>query len=302
VLIVIVTLPVLILLFIQESRLWREEVRGYCEECLQTMRGFVPKDIFVMSKEELAAAGLSRALVSRVWSKKCLWLIRMSDEAIMNTHISDLTQKYNPQGAGLDIVETAAIFARMPSKFTNDDGTGRKAQWLATLQMKLKQLMKEEKEGVLSASLRRHAAYKGQEAVFGHEQGVFEAGEAVSSEGAFAPRTSFSSIGRGAGGGGGGFEGTHEKAGSVDDPVTISNGPVRSKADSERASLGPSFSSLRSQISDKLLSSSPKPPPGSPPSIFSEAELETGQSAFGNPQDLASTWRWMDRDVLKSTA
>ena len=110
------------------------------------MRGFVPKDIFVMSKEELAAAGLSRALVSRVWSKKCLWLIRMSDEAIMKTHISDLTQKYNPQGAGLDIVETAAIFARMPSKFTNDDGTGRKAQWLTVLQMKLKQLMKEERD------------------------------------------------------------------------------------------------------------------------------------------------------------
>jgi hypothetical protein len=51
------------------------------------MRGFVPKDIFVMSKEELAAAGLSRAVVSRVWSKKCLWLIRMSDEAIMEVNV-----------------------------------------------------------------------------------------------------------------------------------------------------------------------------------------------------------------------
>jgi hypothetical protein len=119
-------------------RQWVVRVRGLCEESLATMRGVVPSTIFNdSSPATLSAAGIAPKLASRISNKRCLWLVRMAPEDVTKMHISELLNRYNPLGEGLDIVEMAAVFACLPSVFPNDSD-GRKKKWLLDVENSLK--------------------------------------------------------------------------------------------------------------------------------------------------------------------
>ena len=51
-----------------------------------------------------------RACVCRLKQKHALKLLRMSEAYIASLHIVELSGRFNSQGQGLDIVETAAIY------------------------------------------------------------------------------------------------------------------------------------------------------------------------------------------------
>jgi hypothetical protein len=57
--------------------------KDFSQECLFTMRGFVPPHIFSASLASLVGTdGLSEPLAKRLLSKKCLWLVRMDPQDI----------------------------------------------------------------------------------------------------------------------------------------------------------------------------------------------------------------------------
>ena len=66
----------------------------FSEECLFTMRGFVPPHIFSASLASLKDTdGLSEPLAKRLLSKTCLWLVRMDPEDILKLHEADLINR-----------------------------------------------------------------------------------------------------------------------------------------------------------------------------------------------------------------
>lgn len=147
------------------ARLWREEMSTYTQECLQTMRGFVPGHIFEASLQSLKEVdGLNVELAKRLLSKKCLWLVRMCVVDIERVHEVDLMGRFNPIAQNLDIVELAAIFASVPEKFLNDP-TGRKAQWRLNLENALREMDKQRKTGALVGAKARNPCYKKQTVV-----------------------------------------------------------------------------------------------------------------------------------------
>jgi hypothetical protein len=111
-----------------ETRKWREDIMEYATECLNIMRGFIPPHVFDASAAHLEKEGMSKDLVKRITTKKCLWLIRCSSHDIGKMHIAELMGRFNPEAQGLDIVETAALYAIIPSKFANDDANGSKGE------------------------------------------------------------------------------------------------------------------------------------------------------------------------------
>ena len=144
------------------ARLWREEMSTYTQECLQTMRGFVPGHIFESSLQSLTQTdGLTMDLAKRLLSKKCLWLVRMCVVDIERIHEVDLMGRFNPIAQNLDIVELAAIFASVPEKFLNDP-TGRKTQWRLNLENALREMDKQRKTGSLVGAKARNPCYKKQ--------------------------------------------------------------------------------------------------------------------------------------------
>ncbi len=52
---------------------------------------------------------VSRDLCKRLFTKKCLWLLRMSPADIGKLHVADLSNRFGVSGQGLDIVELAAV-------------------------------------------------------------------------------------------------------------------------------------------------------------------------------------------------
>jgi hypothetical protein len=145
----------------REKQLWREEVEPFTKDCLRQMREFVPPHIFHASSSSLAGDGMSPALVKRIMTKKCLWLVRVPESDIGKIHIAELSGRFNPEAQGLDIVEVGALYACVPPKLPNDS-SGRKERWRSSIDANLKNLYKQMKAGTLGKGpLFRHPAYKG---------------------------------------------------------------------------------------------------------------------------------------------
>lgn len=108
----------------EDLRLWRHEVAALAQECLLLMRGFIPAHIFSCSRAQLVADGVSEAVAKRLFAKKCLWLLRMPSADISRLHEADLMGKYSVESQGLDLVEVAALYAAIPTKFISD-ATGK---------------------------------------------------------------------------------------------------------------------------------------------------------------------------------
>jgi hypothetical protein len=144
----------------EKERLWREKISSYAQECLIQQRRFIPPDIFVSTQTQLVQEkGIPAALAKRLMQKKCLWLIRLSEENISKLHFAELQGKYSVESNNLDIVETLALYACVPVKFPHD-GNGKKALWRKSLEDSAKKLMASKENNTLSASMLRNPAYK----------------------------------------------------------------------------------------------------------------------------------------------
>ena len=106
------------------------------------MRGYVPVSISRESEVSLRQAGLSPQLAKRIFSKMCLWLVRMSPEIISRLHEADLINRYSPDAQKLDLVELAAVYESLPAVFLNDT-TGRKQQVRMKLEDDIHKLLEE---------------------------------------------------------------------------------------------------------------------------------------------------------------
>ena len=161
----------------EEARRWDEEIRPFCAHALQEMRGYVPPHIFTTTKSQLQEELLGFAdnnsmnmtsltpkvakdLASRLYSKKVLWLLRVPKEEIDKVHEADLLNKYSFQGQGLDIIETAALFAAVPATFNQDSVLKKKEEWRASLMQSLRKMKQKLDEGTLSGPERRHMVYR----------------------------------------------------------------------------------------------------------------------------------------------
>lgn len=176
----------------REAAKWREQSVQYSQDCLQEMRGFVPTNIFTSSLADLRAAGMSNELSKRIYSKRCLWLVRMTTEELCKLHDADLLGRYGTEALGLDLVELCAIYAVAPTKFVVDN-TGKKEIWRSSLEGQVRKMMAEKEANTLIKSKLRNAAYKNQTPLFIRDMG-WKKMEKVSSEGAFAKRTSFVTV------------------------------------------------------------------------------------------------------------
>lgn len=119
---------------------WTRENTPINAAALRHIKGLVPPSIIVSYTLQMLEEVLPAAIAKRVWSKKALWLTRISPSRISRLHIADLQTKYSTQG--LDEIELRAVFAALPVTFEND-GKGDKAAWrdsvLQSLQGKCKQ-------------------------------------------------------------------------------------------------------------------------------------------------------------------
>ena len=78
----------------EEARCWRDRMDVFSQECLFTMRGFMPPHIFSASLASLTDTdGLSQPLAKRLLNKQCLWLVRMDPEDIQKLHEADLVNR-----------------------------------------------------------------------------------------------------------------------------------------------------------------------------------------------------------------
>lgn len=176
-----------------EDKKWRDDISVFSAECLYTMRGYIPPNIFHSSIESLKNdCQFSVELSKRLFTKKCLWLVRILPSDIERMHIAELQGRFNPQGQGLDIVELAAIYAAIPENFGRDH---KKIAWRLSLEKQLKDLEKDRQANKLIASKKRHPAYKNQIGLFAEVEDMHSM-QVVSGSDAFGPRRSFLMIGR----------------------------------------------------------------------------------------------------------
>jgi hypothetical protein len=141
----------------EKAKKWDEDQRPKNLECLRMMRSLVPPDITQCNLESLSSR-MPKTLAQRLWTKKALWLVRMHEDDIKRIHIADLRSKYGNQG--LDVVEMRAIWVCLPNEFDND-GDGKKAEWLGFFRQKLEELTNKEAANRLSKMEQRNPAYKG---------------------------------------------------------------------------------------------------------------------------------------------
>jgi len=142
----------------EKAKQWEIDQAPKNRECLLKMRGLIPPDVTSTTKSKMAEEGVPKSIATRIWTKKCLWVINTHPEDTKKVHIADLQTKYGNQG--LDIVEMRAIWANMPEEFDND-GDGKKAQWRALFRQKLEELTAKEASNRLSNMEKRNPAYKG---------------------------------------------------------------------------------------------------------------------------------------------
>ena len=126
-------------------------IAPFVAECGTIMRGYVPASISRESEVSLRQAGLSPPLAKRIFSKKCLWLIRMSSDSISRLHEADLINRYSPDAQKLDLVELAAVYNSLPVVFLNDT-TGRKQQVRVKLENDIHKLLEERSKQLSSTA------------------------------------------------------------------------------------------------------------------------------------------------------
>lgn len=88
-------------------RQWKDNNMAFLNECLATMRAFVPLNIYSSSIDELMRQGLSKSLARRIYMTKALWLLRLTPNDISKIHASELSAVYATHG--LDIIELGAL-------------------------------------------------------------------------------------------------------------------------------------------------------------------------------------------------
>jgi hypothetical protein len=156
----------------KEMEEWRQVFEPYTQDCLRAMRGYVPPHIFSSTTDTLVKLDqMPPNLAKRIISKKCLWLIRLSTLDIARIHIADLTNRFNPQAQGLDIVELAAVYAALPKgRFPMDDARGSKAKWRAGIEECLKSLFKEYRCGTIPPGKVRNAVYEGIDGLYTEDE------------------------------------------------------------------------------------------------------------------------------------
>lgn len=125
----------------EEHDRWREDIDGYCNECLETTRTFVPLNIFTSTQESLIEAGLTQDISKRILQKQCLWLVRMSPEEISRLHEADISNRFDTAAQMLDIIEMAAIYASLPETFRQDT-TGKKIEWRQRIENTFKEMLR----------------------------------------------------------------------------------------------------------------------------------------------------------------
>jgi hypothetical protein len=102
-------------------------------------------------------SGLARPLALRILQKKQLWLAVMHRDDIARLHHVELQNKFTVTGC--DILELRAIFAVLPSSFSNDPG-GEKETWRKAVRDKLKTMTLKEEKNHLLPNEKRHSAYR----------------------------------------------------------------------------------------------------------------------------------------------
>lgn len=103
-------------------------------------------------------SGLPISLAKRIMNKRCLWLVRLDRTDIERLHEADLMGRYNPDGAGLDVVEFAAVYASLPEKFYNDP-SGKKESWRIRMENALKEMLSKKDSNKLNKQQLRHSTY-----------------------------------------------------------------------------------------------------------------------------------------------
>jgi len=180
----------------RETAEWRKIIGDFMKECLKTMRGFVPPHIFNSTVQSLTVNDkLPVDLAKRIFSKRCLWLVRVSTADISKMHIAELIGRFNPEGQGLDIIEMGAIFAMVPLKFLNDDAKGSKEKWRMSLEENLKSFYTQMKANTLAKLKLRNPVYKGLTGFYTPDE-VYHSMHVTSGNDAFNPRLSFRNIRR----------------------------------------------------------------------------------------------------------
>lgn len=153
-----------------DAERWRATTVEYSKECLEIMRGFVPTNVFSSSLAELQNQGLSKELAKRIYTKKCLWLVRMRTADLMKLHEADLLGKFGCEALQLDIVELCAIYAIAPIKFTVDT-TGKKEIWRSSLEGQVRKMLAEKEADKLPKNKQRALCYKNQKPLFCDDDG-----------------------------------------------------------------------------------------------------------------------------------
>jgi hypothetical protein len=146
----------------QEKLAWRESVEEFSQHCLERTRSFIPVNIFQSSQEDLIGLGIQAELAKRIIQRQCLWLVRMAKVEIARLHESDLMGRFNSIGQQLDIIETAAIYATLPDKFSADP-SNKKQSWRDQVEDNLRQMLLENDRGNLGDNRRRHPTYEGRQ-------------------------------------------------------------------------------------------------------------------------------------------
>ena len=180
----------------EENQEWRQSVDEFTFQCLERMRTFIPVNIFSSSHDDLGKIGLSGEISKRILQKQCLWLCRMGAAEIARLHESDLYGRYNSTGQGLDIIETAAIHASLPTVF-NNDASGKKQAWRTDIEENLKQMLLDNDNDVLPMGKIRSPTYGGLQYGPVKDTTSVRKNIAVSSEGSDQPRTSFEDVCKG---------------------------------------------------------------------------------------------------------
>jgi hypothetical protein len=140
----------------EKAALWEVEQKPKCEEALTLARGFIPPDIFDISKEDLIKKGVPKPIAMRIFSKKVLWFVRMDPADVKKTHQAELNSKFTTQG--LDILEMRAVYAVTPEVF-DLDADGKKAKWRVNFKQKLMELGTKEEGNRLNNNEKRHNSY-----------------------------------------------------------------------------------------------------------------------------------------------
>ena len=166
---------------------YRESVRSFTDQCLETQRSFVPPHIFGSSLESLVDNdNLRKVLATRFMMHKATWLVRVSKTDFSRMHHTELTGsfclhkpsivfhmfhclgRFNPLTQGLDIIELGAIFGNLPDSFENDF-FGKKKLWKRRIEEFFKESYAKYQSEKMSEYRKRSGAYKNQEPLFSRD-------------------------------------------------------------------------------------------------------------------------------------